>query len=84
MTPTLARDLGGEKQKLLYTQSSETEKMSDGSIRAGDHKALPCDGLGVSSELSRSPITRQTVHNPHICSDSCLFMLLLLAELIIG
>ena len=55
MAPSLARDLGAESKNLLDTQSSQTEKMSDGSIRASDHQALPCNVLGVKSLTNNPP-----------------------------
>ena len=55
MAPALARDLGAGSKNPLDTQSSQTEKMSDGSIRAGDPQALPCDVLGVKSLTNNPP-----------------------------
>ena len=55
MASALARDLGAGSKNPLDTQSSQTEKMSDGSIRAGDPQALPCDVLDVKSLTNNPP-----------------------------
>ena len=64
MAPALARDLGAGSKNPLDTQSSQTEKMSDGSIRAGDHKAFPL--RWPRSELRVKSFTNNPPNCPHL------------------